>query len=193
MKLKRITTRLRKFFTYILVYLTVAGAYTFTAFIIEEAEQQVIWGTWPAQDAKNWELVLEGCDILESLNHTMKVINWSIGYIQPLALIAYHSYWKSTAYYIKSLKGNVFAKAPEVFDGRHVEFMFTPQKIIQESDQGESSQVILVNRKIRVMVDEAPSSIKRMKITGMVRVEGGLIYVEKDKKQEKDKKKGKIK
>ena len=176
MKLKRITTRLRKWFTFVLVYLTVAGAYTFTAFIIEEAQQQIIWGTWPAQDAKNWELVLEGCDLLNSLNTTMKIINWSIGYIQPLALISYHSYWRSTDYYIRSLKTNVFAKAPEVFDGRYIEFTFTPQKIIQEE-----GKIILVNRKIRVVVDKMPEGIKRIKVKGVVKVDGNTVRVEERK------------
>ena len=171
-RLKRIGIKTRKYLTLILVYLTVAGAYTFTAFIIEEAEQQVIWGTWPAQDAKNWEMVLVGCDLLESLNTTLWWINWTIGYIQPLALISYHNYWRSTDYYIKGLRCKVFAKKPEAFDGRRVEFKFTPQKIVRES-----GKVILVNRQIRVVVRKMPSN-KTVKIKGIVRVEGNLIIIE---------------
>jgi len=171
-KLKRTAFRLKKYLTFVLVYLTIVGIYTFSAFIIEEAQQQTVWGTWPAQDAKNWELVLEGCDLLESLNTTLWWFNWTVGYIQPLALISYHSYWKATRYYIKSLKAKVFAKSPESFDGRKVEFTFIPQKIIQEG-----GKVILVNRKIRVIVKEAPNG-KSVKIKGTVRVEGNLVIVE---------------
>jgi len=172
----KIGKKIKQYFTYILIYLTIAGLFSFTQFIIEEAQQQIIWGTWPAQDAKNWELVLEGCDLLSSLNTTMKIINWSIGYIQPLALISYHSYWRSTDYYIRSLKTKVFAKAPEVFDGRYIEFTFTPQKIIQEK-----GKIILVNRKIRVVVDKMPEGIKRIKVKGVVKVDGNTVRVEERK------------
>ena len=159
----------------IIAYLTIAGIYSFSAFIIEEAEQQVIWGTWPSKDSKNYELVLEGADLLRSLNATLWWINWTIGYIQPLALLSYHSYWKSTKYYIKSLDAMIFAKAPETFDGRQVEFTFTPQKIVQEK-----GKIFLVNRKIRVVVDEMPP-MGKVKIKGVVRVEGNIIFVEEEK------------
>jgi hypothetical protein len=175
-KLTNTGKKIRKSLTMILVYLTVAGAYTFTAFIIEEAEQQIIWGTWPAKDSGDYELVLEGTDLLKSLNSTLWWINWSIGYIQPLALLSYHSYWRSTDYYIRSLEAMVFAKSPESFDGRKVEFTFTPQKIVQED-----GKIILVNRRIRVIVDKLPggklSKGKSIKISGIVRVKNNLVII----------------
>jgi len=170
-KLKRTGLKLKRYLTFILIYLTVAGIYTFGAFILEESEQQTVWGTWPAQDAKNWGLVLEGCDLLEDINTTLWWINWTIGYIQPLALISYHSYWKATNYYIKSLKVKVFAKSPESFDGRKIEFTFTPQRIIQEG-----GKVILVNRTIRVIVDKVPIE-KSVKVKGVVRVENNIVTI----------------
>jgi len=171
MKLRTLFYKFKKYLSFILIYLTVAGAYTFTAFIIEEAEQQVIWGTWPAQDAKNWELVLEGCDILDSLNTTMKWINWSIGYIQPLALISYHCYWQSTSYYIKSLKTKVFAKSPASFDGRYIEFMFTPKQIVQQD-----GKIFLVNGRIWIEVDERPIT-RTVEIKGIVKNKDNIITV----------------
>jgi len=176
-KFKHYINKFKKYMTFILVYLTVAGAYTFTAFIIEESQQQVIWGTWPAQDAKNWELVLEGCDLLESLNTTMWWINWTIGYIQPLALVSYHSYWRSTSYYMKSLKAKVFAKSPESFDGRYVEFSFTPKKVTREKEK-----VILANRRIRVIMDKDPGT-KKIKVSGIVRVEDNKVYIDMEEKK----------
>jgi len=170
----KIGKKISRYFKYLLIYLTVAGLFSFTQFIIEEAQQQIIWGTWPAKDSKNYELVLEGADLLRSLNTTMWWLNWTIGYIQPLALLSYHSYWRSTKYYIKSLDAMIFANSPETFDGRYVEFMFTPQKIIHES-----SQIVLVNRKIRVVVDKMPSGIKKMEVKGVIRVVGETIIVEK--------------
>jgi len=174
-KLRKTGRRLKHIFTYMLVYLTIAGAYTFTAFIIEEAEQQVIWGTWPAQDSKNWALVMEGCDLLKNLNKTMNLINWSIGYIQPLALISYHSYWKSTEYYIKGIETKIFANAPDLFNNRKIKIMFTPKKI-----KKENNRIILINRKIRIITDKIPKT-RRVVVSGIVRVDGEKIIIEESK------------
>ena len=164
--------KLKKYSMLIIAYLTIAGVYSFTAFILEEAEQQIIWATWPAKDSGNYELVLEGADLLKSLNATLWWLNWTTGYIQPLALLSYHSYWRSTDYYIRSLEAMVFAKSPESFDGRYVEFSFTPKKIIREK-----GKVILANRRIRVIVDKVPET-KKIEVSGIVRVKDNKVYIE---------------
>ncbi|MFH1626084.1 MAG: hypothetical protein ABID54_13155, partial [Pseudomonadota bacterium] len=56
------TTILKLFFAYV----ALCGLVLFPAFISEEAIQVAIWGTWPAQDAKNWALVLSGCDLIKT-------------------------------------------------------------------------------------------------------------------------------
>ena len=173
MKIQKISNTLKIIF----LYITFCGLVMFPCFIHEEAIQTTIFGTWPAKSSKDWNLVLTGCDTISKINLSLKIINYSVGWIQPLAFLSYKSFARGTDYYIKALKTEIFAKAPEAFDGRYVEFMFTPQKIIQEN-----GQVILINRKIRVVVDEMPSGIKKMEVKGVIRVVGEIIYVERRKK-----------
>jgi len=139
---------------------------------MEESIQMTTFGTWPAKDAKNWSLVLKGCDTINKINLSLKIINYSVGWVQPLAFFSYRSFSHGTDYYVKSLKTLAFAKSPESFDGRKIEFTFTPQRIIQEG-----GKVILVNRTIRVIVDKVPIE-KSVKVKGIVKVENNLVIVE---------------
>lgn len=42
-----------------------------------------VFGTWPAQYAKDWDLVLEGADTIASINQVMKTVNYSVGCSSP--------------------------------------------------------------------------------------------------------------
>ena len=114
--MKKATTMLKIFFAYI----TLCGAVMFPCFILEESIQMTTFGTWPASDAQDWHLVLKGCNVIETTNTTMKIINYSIGWIQPLAFFSYRSYGKATDYYIQALKSKIFAHNPETLIGHEV-------------------------------------------------------------------------
>ena len=122
--------KLKRWLSYALILISFWGLLTFSLFIHEEAIQTAMFGTWPAQDAGDWELVLEGVDLMGSINLSMKIINYSVGWLQPLAFFSYRAYSKSTDFYIKGLKAKAFARAPEAFHGRTVEFKFTPAREI---------------------------------------------------------------
>jgi len=141
--------KLRKALTWVLVYVTIVGLVTFTLFIFEESIQMATFGTWPAQDAKNWELVLEGMDVIESINLGMKTVNYLVGWIQPLAFFSYRAYAKSTDYYVKGVKAKIFAYAPSTFDGRLHSFHFIPNRI-----DYKDKNTVLINRKVRVLVEK---------------------------------------
>jgi hypothetical protein len=145
--------KIKSALTFIALYITAVGLITFSNFILEEAIQMATFGTWPAKTAQNWELVLEGCDIISGINTTMSVINYSAGWIQPLAFLSYKAYAKSTDYYVKALKSQAFAHSPEIFVGRVVTFKFTP-KTIEQTEEG----LYLINRRIHVIVDKMPDS-----------------------------------
>ena len=174
-KKSKLNTFLKLFFAYV----TLCGLTMFPCFIMEESIQMTTFGTWPAKDAKNWSLVLKGCDTISKINLSLKIINYSVGWVQPLAFFSYRSFAHGTDYYVKSLKTLAFAKEPEVFDGRKIEFTFTPQKIVREG-----GQVILVNRRIRVIVRKMPEG-KSVNIKGIVRVEGNLIIIEDESIEDK--------
>ena len=111
---------LKNFFKVLFAYLTIAGIITFSLFICEEAFQTAMFGTWPAQDAKDWPTVKKGLTVMATANRTMKLINYSIGWVQPLAFFAYRTYGHSADYYVEALKSKVMANAPELFEGEKV-------------------------------------------------------------------------
>lgn len=110
----------RSFLKGIIVYLSIAGLVTFSLFICEEAFQTAMFGTWPAQDARNWPVVKNGLKVMKAANTVLKAINYSVGYIQPLAWFAYRAYGNSADYYIEALESKVLAHAPELYKGEKI-------------------------------------------------------------------------
>jgi hypothetical protein len=112
--------------TILMAYITIAGLVTFSLFILEESFQTVMFGTWSAQDAKRWDIVKMGCDLMDKTARTIHLLNYTLGWIQPIAFISYRFYAISSSYYVKSLRAKCFAYAPELFEGEKVSFNFTP-------------------------------------------------------------------
>ncbi len=164
--------RLRLILKIIFAYVTIAGLVTFSLFICEEAIQTAMFGTWPAKDTKQWNLVLAGADLMAKINFTAKVINYSIGWIQPLAFFSYRSYAKSTDYYVNVTRTQVFVFAPELMVGRHVQADFRPRQIKNLED----GRRLAINGNIGVYVDEN-QTLDMMQISGYVKKEGGKFIV----------------
>lgn len=164
-------SRLKKTLSFVALILSILGLITFSLFIFEESLQVTMFGTWPAQDAGDWNLVLEGIDTMESINLSMKIVNYAVGWLQPLAFFSYRSYTKSTDYYIKALKAKAFARAPEVFEGRIVEFYFKPVRITEDING-----IKLINRNIIIILKERPSG-SRFKVRGKVQLSGSKIII----------------
>jgi hypothetical protein len=146
---------------------------TFTLFIYEESLQVAMFGTWPAQDAGDWKQVLRGLDLMESLNLQMKIICYSVGWVNPLALFSYRAYAQSTDYYIASVKAKTFARAPEVFDGRELEFSFKPYRV-QQLDDGRWRSV---NREIHIVTKERLQVQQTYRLRGQITVEKRIIKI----------------
>lgn len=142
----------------------IMGLVTFSLFIFEESFQTIMFGTWPAQDAKDWELVLEGISLMESSNKAMKIVNYTFGYIQPLAFLSYRQYGIAADYYTKSLKAKVFANAPELFIGEEVNFPFRYKSYTALADGSFEAR----NRKMKVFLSDRPDKPK-------IRVSGTLM------------------
>jgi hypothetical protein len=131
-------------------YIGIAGLVTFSLFICQEASQTAMFGTWPAKDTKQWSLVLTGADLMARINFVEKCINYSVGWIQPLAFLAYRSHTQAVDYYVKVTHAEVFVREPSLMIGRHVEFHFKPRSI-KILDDGRR---MAVNRNIGVFVDD---------------------------------------
>ncbi len=166
--------RLKAFFSVAAIILSILGVITFSLFIFEEATQVATFGTWPAQYAQDWELVMKGADTIESINRAMKRLNYAVGWIQPFSFFSYQAYGKATDYYVASLRKRAFAAAPECFVGRKVEFVFVPDEI-----QTEGSKIRLVNGNIAVITDSIPET-KKVQVSGLVEQDGDLIVIKAD-------------
>jgi len=114
--------------------LTIMGIVTFSLFILEESLQTVMFGTWAAQDAGNWSLVLKGIDTNRKINETLKFMTKWFGWIQPFAWIAYASYGKSMDYYLDSLENKIMTKDPMLMDGRAIRIDFRPKAARKNED-----------------------------------------------------------
>jgi len=152
--------------------ISVMGVITFSLFIFEEALQTVMFGTWAAQDAQRWDLVLKGCDTNRKINRTMKIVNYGFGWIQPFAFISYRAYGHSMDSYLDSLEAKVLAHEPELFTGRTVSIVFTPREIVESADS-----VTLKTGKISVIVKDKPEKYP-VKATGRMQKKGKELTID---------------
>ncbi len=153
--------RLKIWLAVFAMYLSIAGLVTFSLFMLEESYQTVMFGTWPAQDAQRWDIVLEGTDLMEKMLKTMKIVNYSCGWIQPLAFISYKAYAESEKYYIKGLRSKVLARAPELMVGREIQLKFKIRSIKKYGDK-----FLLSNGKLVIVSDKRINGI--MDITATI-------------------------
>ena len=130
------------------------------------------FGTWPAQEAKDWHLVHLGCERIKETNRALKLINNCLGWIQPLAFYAYGSYGKATDCYVAGLEAKIFANAPEVFDGRKITVSFTPQEV-RETPDG----YLHINRRLSFLSKEKRPAGASRQITGLVSVQGSKVLI----------------
>jgi len=168
-RLKRVNFKLilKVFFAYI----TLCGLIMFPCFLFEEAFQTAMFGSWPAKTAQNWELVLKGCDVMKGINKTLKIVNYSFGWIQPLAFLSYRAYSKAADYYVTALEHQVLANSPAAFVGREIEFEFIPSKIIHDEDG-----IKLVHNRVQILVDEMPTT-EKVEIRGIVEIKNNKIII----------------
>lgn len=121
-------TKITKVLKILLLYISVVGIITFSLFILEESFQTIMFGTWAAQDAGDWQTVKDGLTLMKSVNTTAIYLNNFVGWIQPLAFLSYKAYSKSANYYIAALQSKILAHAPELFINEQITFYFTPTK-----------------------------------------------------------------
>jgi hypothetical protein len=167
-------TKMKTGLSNIAMVLSILGIITFCLFIFEEAIQMATFGTWPAQYAEDWDLVLEGSDTIDAINRGMKIVNYSVGWLQPLAFFSYRAYGRATDYYVDAVRKKVFANSPESFVGRKVEFVFIPSRI--ELDE---QKVTLTNGKLRIITDSIPETQKVL-VSGVVERDADLLVIRAD-------------
>ena len=127
-------TRISNGFKWLAVYMSLVGLITFPLFIHEEAIQTTMFGTWQAGPADRWDIVLDGTNIMENINTSMKIINWVGGWINPLSFLSYRAYGQATDSYIEASRAKIMAKAPHLMVGSKVSTEIIPKKIERLGD-----------------------------------------------------------
>lgn len=167
--------RLKMWFGAFAVYISIAGLSSFSMFIIEEAFQTTMFGTWQAVSCQDWPLVKKGATIMQSINQTLKAVNYSTGWINPLSFLSYREYSIASDYYVEALNANIFANDPGLFHGQVVSFKFNPDEIENKAD----GQVALRNRNIEVLTRIIPPEGLPLRVTGRVtRAKGKIVITE---------------
>ncbi len=129
------------------------------------------FGTWPAQDAKRWDLVIRGADTIRATNRTLKIINYAVGWIQPIAFLAYRRYAISQDFYVDALLAKCFAHAPEMFIGRTIHVKFFIQRI-----EHQGTEIWLRNGRTIVITDKEPETLVVM-VDGRVHQRDGITVI----------------
>jgi len=164
-------------------YISLIGLVTFSLFMFEEAIQMATFGTWPASDAKDWQLVMSGCQTIEAANHTMKIVNCSIGWIQPLAFLSYRAYARSTDYYLDAMKAKIFAHAPEMLAGHKITTTISLRKarVMDTDDEAEEGILYQLSAKkaLYVRFKEVPTATD-LRVTGMVEANDHGAFIHAD-------------
>ena len=144
--------RSKNWLKYVALILSIMGLVTFSLFILEESFQTVMFGTWPAQDAQRWDIVYDGCKMMKRITGTMKVVNYTLGWIQPIAFISYQSYAESGDYYTRALRAKVLAHSPKQFEGEEITLTFRYNELKAMPD----GSILLINGKKGIRVWTKP-------------------------------------
>jgi hypothetical protein len=165
--------RFKMFISGFAIYMSIAGLSSFSMFIIEEAFQTTMFGTWQAVSCQDWPLVKKGSDVMTGINKGLKVVVYTTGWINPLSFLSYYDYTLASDYYVEALNANIFANDPGLFHGQVVSFKFNPEEVENQAD----GQVVLRNRNIEVMTTVTPPDGLPLRVTGRITRNKGKIVV----------------
>jgi len=76
----------------------------FSLFIIEEGIQTIMFSTFPLQDVNDYVRIASRASYIRTASTGGKVVNYMIGWTNPLMMYAYDQYWKAADMYADSLE-----------------------------------------------------------------------------------------
>jgi len=169
------TDRIREWFKGFMVYISIAGLISFACFMLEESFQTVMFGSWAAKDARRWDIVLDAVDLNRKIIRTLKIVNYSIGWVNPLSFVSYRAYGQAGDYWIKAIESEVLAREPSLMENRKVYFRFKPDRI-----EKKSGYVLAHAGQITVIMSEVPEGW--VDIIGKIVKQDGRLVVDQRKK-----------
>lgn len=168
-RLRYLAHRFRRWLTLAAAYLALVSVFQFANFILEEAIQTTIFGTWQAKN--NPRLTRVGIKLIEALNWQLNMVNNTGGWLNPVGWYAYRAYGKATDYYIMAAKNHILALDPQCMEGECLEILFQPDR-----SEHDAQETRLTNGKITLILP-AGSEIPREPINVTVARENGAIVL----------------
>ena len=165
--IKDINKKGTRFLSYVLVILTIIGTISFSLFILEEAFQTIMFGTWPASSIGQWKTVAQGCNLMEADCTVMKWTLYTIGWLNPLAFISYYQYVKAAEYYVQALRCKIAVHAPGELVGKTVSLSVIAGRI-EVLDRGYQIQ----SGQLFILFDQIPTQ-KQLHIKGKIEMING--------------------
>ena len=154
-RILRLAFRTKTLLGAVLSFMAVLGLFTFPLFILEEATQITIWGTWQT-DKNNLYILKEGIDVVNGINKWSKRINKYGGWLHPLSYVSYRGYSQAIDYWIMASQAKIVALDPQLMDGEDLTILFRPQSVTYTKNGA-----LLTNDKVCVItnVREIPEVI----------------------------------
>lgn len=149
---KYMTGKIKRVLSIVLTYLFIVSTATFACFILEESGQVFIWSTWPAKDVGRWDLVKNGLEGMKKSRQTLNLINYSLGWLNPLAFLSYRAFANSVNSYEDALMANILAKFPAAYLEKEIEFEFTATQMMKDKNGIRllgGGIVVWVNQEVR--------------------------------------------
>ena len=168
-RLRHLARRFQRWLTLLAAYMALVSVFQFANFILEEAIQTTIFGTWQAKN--NPRLTRVGIKLIEALNWQLAIVNNAGGWLNPIGWMAYRGYIRATDYYILAAKNHILALDPECMDGECLQVLFQPDK--RELDAQETR---LSSGKITLILPPG-SEIPKEPINVTVGRENGTIVL----------------
>jgi hypothetical protein len=170
----KIGRKIELFLKIVFAYIGISSLIIFPSFILEEAIQTTIFSVWPSQDVGQWRTVATGCSLMENINRSLKIVTYSVGWINPLAFMSYRAYGQATDQYITALRSKVAFHAPEMLAGKRISLMVQVRRI---EPLGDSRGYRIQTNNLNIFVDEIPNQ-QRIQVNGMVQVRDGQAVVD---------------
>jgi hypothetical protein len=167
-------SKFEKFIGYFKWYLALAGLITFSMFILEESLQTTTFGIWPAKNAKAWANVKRGLDLMDNINTTLKVINYSVGWFQPLAFISYRAYSEASDSFIEGSIAEVLANEPDLY----VNCKVRVELVVKKIESLQDGTWLAIGGRVAAKVKSQPELGETLHVEGTLKKRNEKLVIE---------------
>lgn len=168
MSLPRSSSLLNKVKTGIKIWLMLAGTVGFSLFILEESSQIATFSTFMSKTNQNHEYVLKAADCMYINNKIIHIVNYTVGWINPLSFISYKQYAQAQELYADMCIVHVLQNQPALLNGRTISIDFTPKEIVSTANHHvyRNGKIAMISDKLMPLTS---MHIKGEVINGQIR------------------------